>query len=260
MKKLVHVFIFCLFFKMLSAQAAAHEPILEFANDIQRHYCSADWICKTFERMDSTNFLLAWNQVAELLANPNTRWFYAHDTPKQYEQARASVYSTLSRYKRESCDYYWIKECRKYHTFLTTHMMDVTHNCIVEKKDCPPADNSEHHNFITLQDFIAQFDQQALLNFYQFFFEQQINIIINELNYMYENKEVDTQDTYSLLANAHFLEIIYHVCCHKVKPTAEQARVLAYHYERTQSVMQSIVIRILQMTDENACNSNMHLI
>ncbi len=230
----------------------AQEQLVTFIHDLQRYYWSAGWICKEFARMDVTTFTLAWHQVSDFLASANERWFYAHNDPREYAQQRTHAYSTIERYMHESRDMFWITECRAYHAFLHKYAVDVGNNRLIEKKDLPPVNDARADNFVPLPDFIAQYDSNAFINFYQFFFEQLVNVILRQLNYLYEEPQLISAHATALARFTIELEEIYHLCCHKAQPAAHQARALAYHYERTQSVIQSTIMRLLAQLEDEA--------
>ena len=84
---------------VLCAPAVYGAQNTRFADDIKRYYCSADWICKSFERMSSKEFTQSWHQMVGLIADARFRWFYMYDTPTQYQQKSNQRRALLRRLK-----------------------------------------------------------------------------------------------------------------------------------------------------------------
>lgn len=221
------------------------EQVSAFTNDLQHYYCESGWICKAFENMSATTFVAAWQELAQFFADPALRWQYACDNEHEYSAKKQCTYRTLSRYNNESSDIAWINECRAYHTFLTTHIVDASNDKLVRKQELDKSELTPQR-YVSAQDFVAQYDAQSFIDFYQFFFQQLVNVVLNKLDYMADNDDVAQKESYTLIKDAQELDTVYATCCHKVRPPEKLARDMAFHYERIQSVIQVTIETVMQ--------------
>jgi len=222
--------------------------VANFAEDIERYYGDAHWVCRAFEYMNLQEFVAGWQQLSVFIGNEyRRRWFYAHDTKKVYDERLNVPYSHLKRYNRESLDVEWFRECKFYHKFLKRYVVD-TENMIIVKKDTKECFKSSYKKrYLVLQDILVQRAAPALLTFYQFFFEQISNVMLKKLNYLHENTEVEIDNIVQLINHKALMSEIYRICVHKTgQSSSDYARKMAYHYNRTESVLDMVVSDVLK--------------
>lgn len=221
-----------------------------FADDIKRYYCSADWICKSFERMSSKEFAQSWSQLVSLLTNKQYRWFYDCDAPQQYQQKRAQRYSTIMRYNAESIDAYWLRECVKYHDFLKNYAIDTERGVLVarDEKKIQQLDGEQlvDKRFVQVRTYLTGTSPESVFLFYSFFFEQLANIMINTMNYLYEYSHENQNYIMELVRQQELLTTIYYLCVHTTDSSSEQAQKLAYHYRRIESMVSMVALELLK--------------
>jgi len=214
----------------------------DFLYNVKNCYCSADWICKDFEQMSLPDFIVAWQQLIEIISFPQRRWFYAYDSSKDYAQ-RARHYSNFERYDRESLDSEWLKECDQYHQFLVTYYFDTKHN-VIRKKEQKVGKKPIRLNkrYVVLEELVSQMAPQAYFAFYLFFFEQLANVMLKKLNYLYHEDELDFDHVVQLFKHQNLMTRIYRTCLHKTnQASAVYAHKMAYHYDRIESVLGMVV-------------------
>jgi len=212
---------------------------------IKRYYCSAHWICKDFETMRATELVNAWQQVVGLMTDARYRWFYAYDSPAHYLYRLNQHHSTIMRYNTESIDAEWLKECMNYHTFLTTHYIDIERDLVLipDQKDRESADT----RFVLVRTFLIEADAESVFLFYCFFFEQLANVMLKQMNYLHENSKGSERYIADLLRYQELLAAIYYVCVHCMEsPSPSLVQKLAASHRCIDSVVSLFAMDLLK--------------
>lgn len=215
------------------------------AHDIKKYYCSANWICKEFERMDAPQFVDAWQCVVSILIDERYRWFYAYDNPEQYKHRCQQHYSNITRYSTESIDIEWLNECFEYNKFLETYTIDRERACILKREKSQSG--ATDTRFIPLRTFLTGTDPESLFAFYSFFFEQLANVMIRQMNYLHETLHGNEHYIAQLLSYQEQLSQIYYWCTHCLETAnPERIQLMAERYQQIDSVVAFFALEVLK--------------
>lgn len=232
--------------KRVTRNLAAHDLVLheDFALQLKTYYCAASWICREFEQMTVQELVVGWQQVVTLLTSEQYNWFYAYDNPTHYQKRCNERHSTLARYVSESIDAEWLRECMDYHKFITTYFIDTQRNVVVQI-DRAKVQASERR-FVDVRAFLMSTEPETLALFYQFFYQQLSNVMINKMSYIYESTIPLYDQLDQLLKDHELLSDIYYLCNHSVDSSPTLAQKLASNYQTIESMEFMVALKLIK--------------
>jgi hypothetical protein len=227
---------------MVWALQGAHT--LSFAQQLERYYCSASWICRAFQQMSVPELVEAWPQLVTIMSDARYNWFYAYDMPQQYQRRLGERYGTITRYLAESIDGYWLRECVAYHEFLTKWYVDTQRMVVVQSE--PDKTQTAERRFVQVRTFLMSSAPDAIALFYQFFYQHLSNVMINKMNYIYESAVPLTDEIAQLLQDHELLASVYYMCTHGVEVAPDIAQKLANNYQAIESLEMMVALKVLK--------------